>query len=123
MLTILYNQHKKQGLGIILISHDLTLIAEFCDDISVMLGGQFIEKGSKKDIFSNPKHPYTKLLINSKPNFSKELLEMKEIINNEHSPCPYYNYCKNSLKICKIRIRSYSNNGRFLKCNRGFENA
>jgi len=58
---------KKDGMSIMLITHDLALLSEIADKIGIMYGGNMIEYGSSKEIYKNPKHPYTKGLLESIP--------------------------------------------------------
>lgn len=51
--------------GLIFISHDIAVVASICDDICVMYGGQIVEMGNKKEVFSSPRHPYTRTLLGS----------------------------------------------------------
>jgi len=60
------------GMSIILITHDLGVIAETCDDVVVMYAGQVAEKGSVYDIFERPRHPYTRGLLESIPRLENE---------------------------------------------------
>jgi len=61
---------SKHNLSLLLISHDIGSVAETCENIGVMYAGQIVEIGSTKELFSNPRHPYTKALINAQPNIS-----------------------------------------------------
>ncbi len=71
----LFEQIREEyGISIIFISHNISVIAKFCDYIYVMYAGRVIEKGSKIDIFTNPKHPYTWALISSIPEDKSEKL-------------------------------------------------
>lgn len=78
ILDLLSRLQKEQNLSIILITHDLGVIAGLCNKVLVMYAGKPVEYGLIKDIFYNPKHPYTKGLLNSKPteqdNFSDKRL-------------------------------------------------
>jgi oligopeptide/dipeptide ABC transporter, ATP-binding protein, C-terminal domain len=67
ILELLKELQKKQGCSIMLITHDLGVIAEMADEVVVMYAGRVIEKGTAKDIFHNPLHPYTIGLQKSKP--------------------------------------------------------
>ncbi len=58
---------KKDGMSIMLITHDLAVLSEIADKIGIMYGGQMVEFGSSKEIYKNPKHPYTKGLLESIP--------------------------------------------------------
>lgn len=72
ILELLKGLQEKVGLGIILITHDLGVVAEVCDDVVVMYAGKVAEQGTVYDIFNNPKHPYTKGLLNSIPTLSQD---------------------------------------------------
>lgn len=67
ILKLLQELNRKRGLAVILISHDLTAIAEICTRIVVMRNGEIVEQGPADEIISRPKHDYTKLLIASQP--------------------------------------------------------
>ena len=67
-ILALINELKEDlGMSILMISHDLGVIAQYCDEIMVMYLGKIVEKGNPKDIFLNPKHPYTQALIAAIP--------------------------------------------------------
>ena len=72
------------GMGIIMITHDLGVVAETCDDVAVMYCGQIVEQGSSKQIFSSPKHPYTQGLLDSIPkvDFGKYVQQLQRGLNN-----------------------------------------
>ena len=61
---------KKLGMAIIMVTHDLGVIAEMCDEIVVMYGGRFCERGTADEIFYNPRHEYTRGLLRSIPNIT-----------------------------------------------------
>jgi len=63
ILELIKNIRKNQGSSIIFITHDLAIVAELCDRVAVMYAGSIIETGTVSEIFSNPKHPYTRSLI------------------------------------------------------------
>ena len=60
ILDLLKNIQKDTQMSIILITHDLSVVSEFCDKVMVMYAGQIVEYGNLKEILENPKHPYTK---------------------------------------------------------------
>jgi len=72
ILDLLKDLQQKVGMGLILITHDLGVVAEVVDDVVVMYAGRVVEKGSVHEIFSNPKMPYTRGLLNSIPTLSKD---------------------------------------------------
>jgi len=70
ILELIQTLQKEMGLAVIMITHDLGVIAEICKRVVVMYAGQIIEKGKVEDIFSNCQHPYTKGLLKSIPDIS-----------------------------------------------------
>lgn len=68
ILDLLMDIRKKRGISIILITHNLGIIAWACDKVSVMYAGRIVETATKREIFARPLHPYTKLLLKAVPN-------------------------------------------------------
>ena len=123
LLNILYDLNKNKNLGILLISHDLPLVANFCKRIAVMFNGEIIEEGSSQSIFHNAIHPYTKLLLKSKPDFKKTILSEKRRINYGNSPCSYFPWCDEAIEICNRELKENIAYHHYLKCNIGLSNA
>ena len=71
IMELLLKLQKKECMSLILITHDLALVAEAADRIIVMYAGQIVEEGTAKDIFREPKHPYTQALLRSLPEFAE----------------------------------------------------
>ena len=71
IMELLLELQKKECMSLILIAHDLALVAEAADRIIVMYAGQIVEEGTAKDIFREPKHPYTQALLRSLPEFAE----------------------------------------------------
>lgn len=88
----------------IFISHDFGLVYEFADNVAVMYGGHVVEKSSAKELFSNPKHPYTKALLKALPDFNTTKLEPIEgtppSIKDVILGCPFAPRCKAKIEIC-----------------------
>ena len=97
---------KKMGMAVILVTHDLGVIANLCDDIIVMYGGKVCERGTADEIFYNSKHEYTKGLLKSIPNTTNMNQKLEPIsgtpINLLNLPkgCAFCTRCKNAMKIC-----------------------
>ncbi|PKK96287.1 MAG: peptide ABC transporter ATP-binding protein [Tenericutes bacterium HGW-Tenericutes-3] len=107
ILELLRELKDKVDLSIILITHDLGVIAEICSDVIIMYGGLVMEKGSVFDIFENPQHPYTKGLHQSMPKNvrgSKErLIPIKGTPPDLLEPptgCPFSPRCPHAMEIC-----------------------
>lgn len=67
ILDLILDVQKKKNAGVILITHDLGVVAEVADTVAVMYAGQLVEKASVEELFNNPKHPYTRSLLRSNP--------------------------------------------------------
>lgn len=72
ILDLLRDLQQKVGMALILITHDLGVVAEVADEVAVMYAGKIVEQGTVKDIFAQPKMPYTKGLLNSIPTLNKD---------------------------------------------------
>ena len=103
--------HLKDELdsGIIMITHDLGVVASICDRINIMYGGKVVESGTADEIFYDPKHPYTKGLLSCISN--PEEKEKKELHPIPGSPpdllnitetCPFADRCEHAMKVCKM---------------------
>lgn len=107
ILELMKKLQKETGTSIILITHDLGVVADVCSRINVMYGGTLVEKGTTDDIFYNPKHPYTIGLLNSVPN-PKAGAKDKLIPINGTPPdlikpplgCPFAARCGEAMEIC-----------------------
>ena len=101
ILDLLRDLQKQRGMAIMLITHNLGVIAEMADDVVVMYLGRVVEEGSVDDIFHNPKHPYTKALLSSIPSIeSTPRVKLPTITGsiphpyNRPSGCPFYPRCE-----------------------------
>lgn len=75
ILDLVNDLQKEFGSAVILITHDLAVVAETADDILVMYAGRGVEKGSAKEVLAQPSHPYTYGLLQSLPSHSEDLAE------------------------------------------------
>ena len=106
ILELIQELQQKLGMAVILVTHDLGVIADMCDDIVVMYGGRFCERGTAAEIFYNPKHEYTKGLLRSIPthaNMNQRLVPIAGTpINMLNLPkgCAFCPRCESAMKIC-----------------------
>ncbi|MDF2882616.1 MAG: oligopeptide/dipeptide transporter, ATP-binding protein [Clostridiaceae bacterium] len=107
ILELMKDLKEKLGMSIILITHDLGVVADLCSKINVMYGGILVETGSVKDIFYNPKHPYTWGLLRSIPNPKLDVKERLKPINGTPPDllkppvgCPFAARCEYTMKVC-----------------------
>lgn len=111
IMDLLNELKKEMNTAIILVTHDLGVVANFADRIQVMYAGQVIERGTAKEIFYDPKHPYTWALLSSVPKLAKnakdDLYALKGtppdlILPLEH--CPFADRCQYCMKICRDKM-------------------
>ncbi|MDT3388986.1 MAG: ABC transporter ATP-binding protein [bacterium] len=106
ILELIQSLQKKMGMAVILVTHDLGVIAEMCDNIIVMYGGSICERGTAAEIFYNAKHEYTKGLLRSIPNVKNMKEKLVPIagtpinILNLPKGCAFCARCENCMKIC-----------------------
>lgn len=106
ILELMKDLQKQLGMAIILVTHDLGVIASMCDEIIVMYGGRVCERGTADDIFYRPHHEYTKGLLRSIPNINNMKEKLVPIggtpINMLAMPagCAFCPRCDNAMKIC-----------------------
>ena len=106
ILVLMQDLQKKLGMAIIMVTHDLGVIADMCDEIIVMYGGRVCERGTAEDIFYRPSHEYTKGLLRSIPNVDRMGQRLVPIpgtpINLLNMPkgCAFCPRCENAMKIC-----------------------
>ena len=107
ILELMMELKEKLGMAIIMITHDLGVVASMCDRIAVMYAGRIVEYGTTDDIFYDPKHEYTKGLLKSIPRLDAK--EHERLVPIEGTPidllnppagCPFAPRCSNCMKIC-----------------------
>ncbi len=107
ILELMKDIQQKTGMAIVFITHNLGVVAEICDRVSVMYAGHIVEQGDVKDIFYHPAHPYTKGLLRSMPRVDE--LEHERLIPIEGTPvdlldppagCPFGPRCEHCMKVC-----------------------
>ena len=79
VLELMKDLKEKTGTAMIMITHDLGIVAETCDEVAVMYAGRIIEHGTLEDVFRNTRHPYTEGLFNSLPNINDRKAQLKPI--------------------------------------------
>ena len=107
ILELMQDLQKKLGMAIIMITHDLGVIASLCDEVIVMYAGSVCERGTADAIFYRPKHEYTKGLLRSIPNIDND--EHERLIPISGTPidllnmpkgCAFAPRCENAMKVC-----------------------
>lgn len=108
IIGLLKELQTELSMSILLVSHDLGVIAQSCDEICIMYLGSIVEKGTPKDIFGNPLHPYTQALIHAIPSPNPEEKQVMQVVKGEMpSPlnlpqgCRFHTRCPHVMEKCK----------------------
>ena len=107
ILELMKNLQKEMGMAIIMITHDLGVVAQMCDRVIVMYAGGICEQGTAEDIFYHPGHAYTGGLLRSVPTLGQKELKpiMGSPVDLRHIPkgCPFSPRCEQAMQICLRR--------------------
>lgn len=123
VLEIISNLIKKFDMSMILITHDLGIVAETCDRVAIMYAGEIVESGTIREVYKNGKHPYTKGLFGSIPNMKKaeeKLIPIEGQIPNSASlptGCYFHPRCKYKQEICQKVSPEMKGEGHVYKCH------
>ena len=107
VLELMKELKEQMKMSMLMITHDLGVVAEVCDDVAIMYAGRIVEQGTLVDIFRNTKHPYTKGLFNSIPNIDDRKSVLKPIRGLMSDPynlpdgCSFCDRCDDAMAICK----------------------
>lgn len=111
ILNLIKEMQRELGLSVIFITHDLGVVAEICDRVTVMYGGLVMEEGDADSIFSDSLHPYTEGLMASVPRLDQD--KSRRLIPIHGSPpdmllppvgCPFWTRCRHAMAICKDEL-------------------
>ena len=106
VLDMMGDLKEKFGTALVMITHDLGVVAKTCDDVAVMYAGQIIENGTLEEVFNHTKHPYTEGLFNSLPSISNRKAELKPIPGLTPDPtnlpkgCTFAPRCQYATEAC-----------------------
>ncbi len=106
ILELMQSLQKELGMAIIMITHDLGVVAQMCDEVIVMYAGSICEQGTADEIFYNPQHEYTKGLLRSIPSATSAGTKLQPITGtpidllNMPKGCPFAPRCDAAMKIC-----------------------
>jgi peptide/nickel transport system ATP-binding protein len=123
ILGLLKSIRDTRNMSIILVTHDLAVVAETCDQVAVMYGGLIVEYGPVAEVLSDPRHPYTFGLLRCKPRIDRKvekLLSIEGVVPNPEEfthGCPFYERCRRSEIRCRDdRLAPTFENGRRFHC-------
>lgn len=129
ILRLIADLRDQRDMSVVLITHDLGVVADVCDRVIIMYGGEVMETGSAEQILTNPKHPYTKALLECLPQNTprKEPLETIEGQVPDalagHQGCPFSGRCDHAKEVCQHETMPVIDcgNGQQAKCCRVHE--
>ena len=125
VLELMKNLKEKYDTSMILITHDLGVVADICDYVSVIYAGSIVEYASVKDMYETPGHPYTKGLFNSIPSLDEDVESLTTIKGNPPDPsalpsgCRFHPRCDKCMEICKHTNPEFQevSPGHFIACH------
>lgn len=109
ILDLMRELQEKYDKSIIMITHDLGVVAEMCDHCAVMYAGEIVEYGTVEEIFDHPKHPYTKALYQSIPSLDKDVERLHVVRGMVSDPsnlppyCSFADRCDDMCELCQLR--------------------
>lgn len=123
IMDILRDIKNNEKISIILITHDMGIVAQNADKIAVMYAGRIVENTSVKELFSNPKHPYTKALLNVILDINSKTIKTIEghppSLNDNIKGCPFHPRCSCCMDICKEKtpnLEKFDTNCHLVAC-------
>ncbi|MGN0405470.1 MAG: ABC transporter ATP-binding protein [Bariatricus sp.] len=125
VLEMMKNLKSKYGTSMLMITHDLGIVADICDEVSVVYAGRVMEHGTLEDIFDHTKHPYTQGLFRSLPNMEDRTARLKPIKGLMPDPsnlpegcafCPRCDYAMEICKKCRPK-RIWDNENHYVECH------
>ena len=123
VLDLMKNLRKQYQSSLIMITHDLGIVAEICDEVAVMYAGNVVEQGTLEDVFNHTMHPYTEGLFNSLPNVNDRKSKLKPIPGLMPDPtalpegCPFHPRCQYATEACKqVQEKRYVSDTHFIRC-------
>ncbi|MED4754508.1 ABC transporter ATP-binding protein [Brevibacillus choshinensis] len=123
ILELMKAMKQENGMAVMLITHDLGVVAEMCDRVAVMYAGQVVEVAEVRDLFDRPKHPYTKGLLHSLPTENARKQQLQSIKGsvprpNELPPgCAFAPRCPNVKPVCEIKLPDmYVTENQYCRC-------
>ncbi|MBQ6058686.1 MAG: ABC transporter ATP-binding protein [Clostridia bacterium] len=114
VLELIRTVSKRMQSSVILITHDLGVVASLCDRIHIMYGGKIVETGTDQEIFYSPNHPYTAGLLSCIFDPREEHSELTPIqgsppdLLSPPAGCPFVDRCEKAMKICKLKMPEYT---------------
>lgn len=122
IIKLLKKLRKEKGITIILITHDLALVSQIADKIGIMYAGQLVEVASTKDIYKNPRHPYTQALIAAVPRLRSKEKKIHFVkgnpptLLNPPAGCQFYARCPHAMDVCRKDPPEFKTETGYVRC-------
>jgi oligopeptide/dipeptide ABC transporter ATP-binding protein len=110
ILKLILRLRRETGMGVLLVTHDLGVVAQTCDRVAVMYAGKIVETGETRQLFRRPAHPYTRALLDALPAHTARGAKLRPIGGeppNLASPpegCRFHPRCRHAIEICRRRL-------------------
>lgn len=127
IMALLENIQKDFGTAILLITHDLGVVAGFCEEAIVLYGGEIMERALVLDLFERPSHPYTRGLLRAIPNIDETQEQLQSIAGTPPTMlhgltgCPFVARCQDAMEICKHQKPMLTTTQPIRRCHRNID--
>lgn len=127
IMALLENIQKDFGTAILLITHDLGVVAGFCEEAIVLYGGEIMEQALVLDLFERPSHPYTRGLLRAIPNIDETQEQLQSIAGTPPTMlhgltgCPFVARCQDAMEICSHQKPMLTTTRPIRRCHRNIE--
>ena len=122
IISLLKKLQREKGITIVLITHDLALVSQITEKIGIMYAGELVEFSSTKDIYKNPRHPYTKALIEAIPRLRTKDKKIHFVkggppsLLNPPRGCRFYDRCIHAMDVCKRSPPEFETETGYVRC-------
>ena len=122
ILDLLDDLRRENGMAVLLITHDLGVVSQYCDRVAVMYGGQVVEMAKSELLFSHPKHRYTQALLQTIPAANLPGKALPAIVGNVPPPgqrpsgCYFHPRCSAKKEVCSVQMPELTRDGHMFRC-------
>ena len=122
IISLLKKLQREKGITIILITHDLALVSQITEKIGIMYAGELVEFSSTRDIYKNPRHPYTQALIEAIPRLRTKDKKIHFVkgsppsLLNPPRGCRFYDRCIHAMDVCKRSPPEFETETGYVRC-------
>lgn len=123
VVRLIESLRKELGLSVLLVTHDMGIVAALADTMVVMYAGRAVESGPVEELFARPRHPYTAALIQAVPSVTAWKARLRNIPGSPPSPpfpdrgCAFMPRCNRAVDMCSTQVKEVSGPDYFVRCN------